>query len=69
VFASGQDLQILRPGFLLVNSGGASDAIRFDGQRGATIRFFLEGDIPHKTRIRIQGGAMRISGGGGLTIR
>ncbi|MBU0640896.1 MAG: C10 family peptidase [Planctomycetes bacterium] len=68
-FSIGQDLQILRSGFLLVNSGNPSDAIQFNGEPGATIRFFLEGNIPGKTRIRIQGGGMKINGGGEMVIR
>jgi hypothetical protein len=68
-FSFGQDLQILRSGFLLVNSGGPTDAIRFNGEPGLTIRFFMEGDVAGKTRIRIQGGAMKLNGGAEMVIR
>jgi hypothetical protein len=68
-FSAGQDLQILRPGFHLRNNGDPTDAITFNGEPGAVIRFFLEGDIVGMTRIRVQGGAMKIHGGGEMVIR
>ena len=68
-FSIGQDLQILKPGFLLVNNGGPTDAIRFNGEPDLVTRFFLDGDVPGKTRIRIQSGSMKINGGGEMVIR
>ena len=68
-FSAGQDLQILRPGFHLWNNGDPTDAIRFNGEPDAVIRFFLEGDLAGMTRIRVQGGAMKIHGAGEMVVR
>lgn len=69
MFYAGNGLQILRSGFLLTNTGGPADAIAFYGTPSAKTRFFLEGDLAGKTRISIQGGAMKIRGGGEMVIR
>ncbi len=68
-FLPGNGLQILRSGFLLVNTGGPTNAIRFYGAPDAKTRFFLEGDLAGKTRISIQGGGMTVHGGGQMVIR
>ncbi|MFH1747888.1 MAG: C10 family peptidase [Planctomycetota bacterium] len=68
-FDAGNGLQVLKSGFLLTNTGGASDVITLYGTPTAKTRFFLEGDLAGKTRISIQGGAMKINGGGEMVIR
>jgi hypothetical protein len=68
-FLPGNGLQILKSGFLLVNTGGPTHAIMFYGEPDHYIRFFLEGDLAGKTRISIQGGGMAIHGGGQMVIR
>ena len=68
-FHAGNGLQILKSGFLLVNSGGPTAAIRFYGEPDSKTRFFLEGDLAGKTRISIRGGGMKIRGGGEMVIR
>ncbi len=68
-FFAGHGLQILKSGFLLFNNGGPTAAIRFYGAPDLKTRFFLEGDLAGKTRISIQGGGMKINGGGEMVIR
>lgn len=68
-FFAGSGLQILKSGFLLVNTGDPSNAITFYGTPDHKTRFFLYGDLAGKTRISIQGGAMKIRGGGQMVIR
>ena len=67
-FDPGHDLQILRPGFLLRNTGRPTDAISFNGVPGHATRFFFDGDIAGKTRIRVLNGHMKIRGGGEMAI-
>jgi hypothetical protein len=68
-FLPGGGLQILKPGFLLTNTGSASAAITFYGELDHKTRFYLEGDLAGKTRISVQGGGMAIYGGGQMVIR
>ena len=68
-FGAGQWLQILKSGFILVNNGAAADTIRFYGEPNLHIRFFLDGDPWDLTRVLIQGGGMKIRGGGEMVIR
>ena len=68
-FYAGNGLQILKSGFLLVNHGDPTNAITFYGDPDHKTRFFLEGDLLGKTRISIQGGGMKIRGGGEMVIR
>lgn len=67
-FDAGQLLQILRPGFLLSNTGSASDSITFYGTPDLHTRLFLSGDPDTQTRILIKDGALRLRGGGGMVV-
>jgi hypothetical protein len=67
-FCSGQWLQILKSGFLLVSGGGPTDALRIYGEPGLHTRFFLYGDPWGKTRILVQGGGIKIYSGAGMAI-
>jgi hypothetical protein len=68
-FGAGQWLQILKSGFMLRNTGASTDAITFHGERTLHIRFFLDGDPSGMTRILVQGGGMKFSGGAEMVIR
>jgi hypothetical protein len=67
-FLPGNGLQILKSGFLIRNTGSSASGIEFQGLPEAKTRFYLEGDLAGKTRISIQGGAMKICGGGEMAI-
>jgi len=67
-FQAGNGLQILKPGFLLRNTGSPAAAINLYGLPEAKTRFYLQGDLAGKTRINIRGGAMKIRGGGEVAV-
>jgi hypothetical protein len=68
-FEGGQQLQVLRSGFLVSNVGTQStDTISFHGSSGQPLEFFLEGDAVGKKRIRVLDGAIKIRAGGQMAI-
>lgn len=67
-FYAGQWLQILKSGFLLVSGGHPDACVSFCGEPELHTRFFLYGDPWGKTRVLIQGGAMKFHNGSGIAI-
>lgn len=69
-FQAGLNLQILRSGFLLANSGTLStDAITFESLAGRPTSLFLHGNPGADVHVRVSdGGAIKVLAGGQLAI-
>lgn len=69
IFEAGLNLQILRSGFLMSNSGtGSSDKIRIEGIPGRETKLFLNGVPGADSRIRILDGSINVLAGGQMAI-